>query len=181
MNLRDAIALIELAVPRPGGRGVWADLGAGDGTFTRALAELLGSTATIYAVDRDTRAIAALKRFATKANARVVPVEADFAVLPELPGLGGQWLDGMVLANALHFVRGPERVLARIAQTVRPGGRVVLVEYDERPPSRWVPYPIPAQRLPSLAAAAGLSAPVVVATRPSAFGGVLYAAAADRS
>jgi ubiquinone/menaquinone biosynthesis C-methylase UbiE len=181
VNLRDAVSLIRDAVPRLGGGATWADLGAGDGTFTRALAELLGSTATIYAVDRDTRALAALKRFATKANARVVPVEADFAVLPDLPGLGGQRLDGMLLANALHFVRDAEAVLERLVRLVRPRGRVVIVEYDRRAASRWVPYPIPAQRLPSLAAAAGLSTPVVVATRPSAFGGVLYAAAADRS
>ena len=180
MHLDAAVALIRDAVPPPGAGGTWADLGAGDGTFTRALAELLGSTATIYAVDRDTRAVAALKQFAAGASARVVPVEADFAVLLELPGLGGRGLDGMLLANALHFVRDAEAVLERLARLVRPRGRVVLVEYDRRAASRWVPYPISAQRLPALAAAAGLSTPKVVATRASAFGGVLYAAAAER-
>jgi ubiquinone/menaquinone biosynthesis C-methylase UbiE len=180
MNLRDAAALIHDAVPRPGTRASWADVGAGDGTFTRALAELLGSTATIYAVDRDARAIGALKRFAARASAHVIPVEADFALLLELPGLGGAGLDGLLLANALHFVRDAAGVLARLGRLLRPGGRVVLVEYDRRAASRWVPYPIPADRLPPLAAAAGLSTPVVVGTRPSAFGGVLYAAAAER-
>ena len=178
MNLGDAIALIRDAVPDPGGR--WADLGAGDGTFTRALATLLGPSATIYAVDQDARAVAALKRLAAKARARVVPMAADFTELLELPGLGGEGLDGLLLANALHFVRDAEVILARLVRLLRPGGRVVLVEYDRRVASRWVPYPIWVDRLPSLAAAAGLSTPVVVATRPSAFGGVLYAAAAER-
>jgi hypothetical protein len=55
----------------------------------------------------------------------------------------------------------------------------VLVEYDRRAASRWVPYPIPTARLPALAGSAGLSPFTVTATRRSAFGGVLYAAAAD--
>jgi hypothetical protein len=56
----------------------------------------------------------------------------------------------------------------------------VIVEYDRRAANRWVPYPIAMTRLPDLAARAGLSAPMVTATRPSAFGGILYVAAADR-
>ncbi|MGH7674960.1 MAG: hypothetical protein ACREMV_06785, partial [Gemmatimonadales bacterium] len=42
-------------------------------------------------------------------------------------------LDGILLANALHFVRNPDVVLARLAARVRPDGRVVVVEYDGRP------------------------------------------------
>jgi hypothetical protein len=57
---------------------------------------------------------------------------------------------------------------------------MVLVEYDRRTSSRWVPYPIPADRLPALAASAGPSRPVITATRPSTFGGNLYVATADR-
>jgi hypothetical protein len=51
--------------------------------------------------------------------------------------------DGMLLANSLHFVRDAAAVLARLAARVRPGGRVVLVEYDKRRASPWIPYPIP--------------------------------------
>jgi len=58
----DAVALIREAVPRAA--GTWADLGAGDGTFTRALARLLGLNSRIYAVDRDAQALAALERWA---------------------------------------------------------------------------------------------------------------------
>ena len=59
-------------------------------------------------------------------------------------------------------------------------GRVVLVEYERRAASRWVPYPIPLARLAALTASAGLTSPSITATRPSAFGGILYVAAADR-
>ena len=53
MNVRDAVQLIAPAVPA-GGR--WADLGAGRGTFTAALARLLGPGGTVYAIERDATA-----------------------------------------------------------------------------------------------------------------------------
>ena len=178
MNPSEAVALIRDAVPRPG--GTWADLGAGDGAFTRALAELLGPGSRIYAVDRDRRALGALRRWAATDAANVIPVLADFSGPFELPGLGGTPLDGMLLANALHFVGDAGLLLGRLVQRLRPGGRLVLVEYDRRRGNPWVPHPIPAARLPELAASAGLSTPIITATSPSAFGGSLYAAAADR-
>jgi SAM-dependent methyltransferase len=175
VNTRDAVALIADAVPRRA--GTWADVGAGDGTFTRALVDLLGPGARIYAVDRDARALASLRRWAARSGANVIPVEADFTRLLELPEL----LDGLLVANALHFARDADVVLARLAALVRPGGRVVIVEYDRRAASRWVPYPIGRDRLPDLTADAGLSPPRVTATVPSAFGGIIYVAAADRA
>jgi ubiquinone/menaquinone biosynthesis C-methylase UbiE len=178
VDTREAVALIAAAVPH--GAVTWADLGAGDGTFTRALVELLGPGARIYAVDRDARALAVLRRWAAREGANVIALEGDFTGSLELPRLGDARLDGLLLANTLHFIRDADVVLARLAALVRPGGRVVIVEYDRRAANRWVPYPISVERLPALAAAAGLSTPAITATRPSAFGGMLYVAAADR-
>jgi ubiquinone/menaquinone biosynthesis C-methylase UbiE len=178
VNTRDAIRLIGVAIPRRG--GTWADLGSGEGTFTRALVELIGPNGRIYAVDRDSGAIAALKRWATTNAPNVIPFVADFTRPFDVPGLEEPVLDGMLFANALHYVREADIVLARLATWLRPGGRVVFVEYDRRRASLWVPYPIPAARLPALATFAGLSTPVITATRPSAFGGNLYVAVADR-
>lgn len=172
------MALLAAAIPPE--PGTWADVGSGDGTFTRALVELLGPESRVYAVDRDARAITALGGSLSRSG-NVVPVEADFTRAFDLPGLDSTMLDGMLLANALHFVQDAETVLTRLVQRVRPGGRVVLIEYDRRAASRWVPFPIPRARLPALARAAGLSRPTVTATRPSDYGGVLYVAAADRT
>jgi len=177
VNTDEAVALIEDAVGERG--GVWADLGAGEGTFTRALVELLGPNSRVYAVDQDPAAVAALARW-SKSAPGVVPVEADFSRPFSLPHMEDTPLDGILLANALHFVRDAQAVLARLVTLLRPGGRVVLVEYDRRASSRWVPYPIPITRLPALASAAGLSTLKVTATRPSEYQGILYTAAADR-
>lgn len=178
MNARDAEALIAESVPR--GPGTWADLGAGGGTFTRALARLLEPGSRIYAVDRDPGAIASLERSGRADRVEVIPVTADFTRPLELPGIAGAQLDGILFANALHFAPRPGAVLARLVSWLRPGGRMVFVEYDGRRANRWVPYPIPTARLPELAAAAGLSAPAFTATRPSSYGGIIYVAAAER-
>jgi len=176
MNTSEATILIGSAVPSPG--GVWSDIGAGEGTFTRALAELLGPDGRIYAVDQDAEALAALDR-EMPANANVTTVVADFTRQFELPGLHDP-LDGILLANALHFMRDAATVLARLVTHLAPGGRVVFVEYDKRGPSRWVPFPIPTARLLELASIAGLTKPVITATRPSEYGGDLYVAWAER-
>lgn len=177
MNTRDAVALIADAVGEHG--GIWADLGAGSGTFTRALAELLGTDGRVYAVDRDHGAVAALRRLAHAKAGRVIPVRGDFTSSLELPGLT-QPLHGILLANALHFLRDAGAVLARLVELLRPGGRVVLVEYDRRSASLWVPHPTPIASLAALSREAGLTPFTVTATRPSAYQGVLYAAYATR-
>jgi ubiquinone/menaquinone biosynthesis C-methylase UbiE len=177
MNTRDAIALIASAMPEDSG-GVWADFGAGDGTFTRALVELLGAESRIYAVDRDATALSAIDRWPSTARANVIPVVADLTRPFELPALGDALLDGALFANTLHFMRHTDEVLARLVSLVKPGGRVVFVEYDRRGPSPWVPYPIPSTRLPALAASAGLLPPSIATRQPSAFGGELYVAVA---
>jgi SAM-dependent methyltransferase len=179
MKHRDAVALLEGAIPRR--PGIWADLGSGDGTFTRALAELVGPGSRIYAVDRDGSALAALARQKVGAGVEVIPVAADFTGPFDLPGFDeGTLLDGILLANALHFVSDPGPVLGRLVSRLRPGGRVVVVEYDNRAASRWVPYPIPSARWPTLAGLAGLTAPVITGSRRSAFGGALYVGVAAR-
>jgi len=172
MDQREAEELIAGAVAESS--GVWADVGAGTGTFTRALRALLPRESRIYAVDNDPAAIAALQDIAE----RVIPIRGDFSrsfELPELP------LDGMLLANALHFVRDQEVVLRRLVNLLRPGGRVVIVEYDRRAASRWVPFPMNAGAWLKLARTAGLENPRITARRPSMYAGELYVGVAERS
>ena len=182
MNSSDAIEMIRDAVGVS--VGVWADLGAGTGTFTRALTELLGAGSTVYAVDAEARAVRALRELSSSrsGNVTVIAVHADFTRPLELPGLvhGDAQLDGILLANALHFVRDAERVLSGLVKQLRPGGRVIVVEYDRREASQWVPYPITASRWLQLAESAGLTEPTITATRPSSYSGILYTGAATR-
>lgn len=178
MEIQEAIDLLRDAVGKS--QGAWADLGAGTGTFTRALAALLDAGSTIYAVDEDAGAVRALGELPGDGDTRIVPVRANFTRPLELPGLGSAQLDGILLANALHFVRDATGTLTRLAQMVRGGGRVIVVEYDRRLSSPWVPHPIPVARWPKLAGASGLIDATVTATRPSMYSGILYVGAATR-
>ncbi len=179
MDHRDAVAFLGTAV-HPGA-GTWADLGAGDGTFTRALVELLGPGSRVYAVDRDRGALASLEAWAREGHASLTAVAADFTGSFALPGVEKGRLDGLLVANALHYSAAPAAVLTELVAWLRPHGRVVLVEYDRPNANRWVPYPITVSRLAELADAAGLGPFTVAATRPSAFSGEMYVAFADRA
>lgn len=174
MEHAEMVELIRGGVPGPG--GVWADLGAGTGNFTRALRELLGPSGTIHAVDRDGRAVAALAGLAEQPGGAVLPLQADIAQPLRLPPL-----DGALTANALHFIRDQAAALGLIAGRLRAGGRMLVVEYDLAEPLRYVPYPLPPARLADLAAGAGLGQPTVVGRRVSPSSGVaMYAAVAMR-
>ena len=175
MDDHEAARLIAAAVPP--GPGTWADFGAGDGTFTRALTSRLGPGGRIFAVDRDARALAALAR---AGGSGVTIVRADLERVFELPGAEPGTLDGLLLANTLHFISAAAGVLARLAGWLRPGGLAVLIEYDQRRASRWVPYPIRPGDLNVLFDAAGLTPPNVVTRADSAFGGEMYVAVGQR-
>ena len=173
MDSRDAAGLIAPAVSAG---EQWADLGAGSGTFTVALARLVGPTGTVFAVDREMSAVAGLRALADSAHEKypgIVVSHADFTHSLELP-----LLDGALLANALHFVSDREQstVLRRVADRLKPTGAIVLVEYDNRPPSQWVPFPVSFLRLRDLARIAGLGTPTEIGRRRSMFGGSMYAA-----
>lgn len=172
MDHREAVALIAPAIPRA--VGTWADLGAGDGTFTLALASLLAPGACIHAVDRDAAALSVLRRAARHiAGVSIVCTRADFVAPLDLPPL-----DGVLLANALHYAEPEEqrRLLTRLRDGLLDGGRIVIVEYDGRRPSRWVPFVVSRKRLWELAVEAGMTPPREVGSRSSAFGGEIYAA-----
>jgi ubiquinone/menaquinone biosynthesis C-methylase UbiE len=154
---------------------VWADLGAGSGAFTLALADLLGPGAEIQAVDRDGSALRAnaLEMASRFAHARVRYMEADFAGALALP-----LLDGIVIANSLHFQRGQNQqgIIRRLRGYVRPGGRVVVVEYNIQRGNFAVPHPVPYPRWERLARVAGFEHTELVARRPSRFLREIYSA-----
>lgn len=176
MDHRDHVALLREAVA-PGGE--WADIGAGDGAFTLALADLLGPGGRIIAIDRDRGALA---RNAEAVGERFPSVHlttraADFTRPLDLPRL-----DGIVAANTLHFVARDRQVevVRALAVHLRPGGRFVVVEYDADRGNPWVPHPFRHETWVELATAAGLVDARRIATVPSRFLGAIYSAVATR-
>lgn len=170
MEHRDHVRLIEKGVPAG---GVWADLGSGRGAFTLALAECLGTESKIYSVDLDWRA---LKHQETRMKAEyplndVAYIRGDFTHKLDLPPL-----DGILIANALHFVREKESVLVQLREYLKPGGRFLLVEYNTNEGNYAVPHPISFQTWLALAESCGLHRTELLRTRPSSFLGEFFSA-----
>ncbi|MGD2068529.1 MAG: class I SAM-dependent methyltransferase [Gemmatimonadota bacterium] len=181
MTHPEAVDFIRSAVDvAPGAAGAWADLGAGTGTFTRALAQLLGAGGVVLAVDRDRRAVESLRGLAERSRdgARIEAVAGDLTAPGHIPALEDVTLDGVLFGNSLHFLSRPERALGWAGRRIVPGGRVVVIEYEREGASRWVPYPLPLRRLRTVLEAAGLPSPSVTARRPSAYHGEMYCAVA---
>lgn len=172
MTHDEAVALIRLAVA-PG--EAWAEVGAGHGTFTRALGELIGPTGSVWASDRDPAAVRTLEELALPGDATLRVARCDFTRSPDLPPA-----DGVLMANALHFVRDQESVLRHLIDQLVPGGKLLLVEYDRTRGTPWVPYPVPPARFRELAVAVGLEEPEEVGRRASRYHRAMYAAVARR-
>jgi SAM-dependent methyltransferase len=162
---RDHVNLIRPAKLVPG--GTWADLGASSGAFTLALRELTGAQASLYAVDRDKVRLGELerawrRRFGDATNLHLLP--ADFTGPLDLPVL-----DGLLMANSLHFHKDKVSILRHVGTLLKPGGRLLVVEYDVDVGNVWVPYPFSFEKFRLLATEAGYSMPRLLATHPSSF------------
>lgn len=103
------------------------DIACGDGIFTVPAAQ---HVETMYAVDLDTDLLARLDDYATQVGVEVTTVEGDASDLPEL--LPGR-VDGALLANVFHGVDDRAGFAATVREVLEPGGRFVVVNWDERP------------------------------------------------
>ena len=133
MTVNEAIKFIRPAIPP--NKGIWADIGAGNGIFTQALDQLLSVGSSIYALDKN---ISGLERLYLQ-NAQLIVEEYDFNDANPLP-----LLDGILMANTLHYSSNPEIVLKQLLKNLKPNGIFILIEYElNQPRGHWIPYPIP--------------------------------------
>jgi ubiquinone/menaquinone biosynthesis C-methylase UbiE len=108
-----------------------ADLGAGSGYFTVRLARAVGSAGKVYAVDIQQGMLDLLQRAVTRERlTNVIPVlstEND----PRLPE---QSLDLVLMVDVYHELSSPQVTLAHLKRALKPGGRLVLLEYRAEDP-----------------------------------------------
>lgn len=161
MNHRDHVDLLRSAFIFPG--GTWADLGSGTGAFTMALAELIGPTGVIYSVDKDKRSLReqSLALNDRYPQVKVQCIRGDFTRPLDLPPL-----DGIVIANALHFIAPPQKpeVIRLLKGYLRSRGSFVLVEYNVDQGNLWVPYPLTYASWETLALQCGFTHTRLLAT-----------------
>ncbi len=135
MQLKEAIKLINHPAIFQFGKMVWADFGCESGLFTHALVRRLAPGSKVYAIDRD------LKLFQKKEKNPEVIIEmmrSDFIQ----DKLHIDKLDGILMANSLHFVPNKTAFLKNCGLLFKNKGCFLIVEYDMDEPNPWVPYPI---------------------------------------
>lgn len=152
---------------------IWADLGSGEGAFTLALADLGGTGVTIYSVDKDKNRLDTQKDRinALFPRASLRYLQTDFTRQMNLPPL-----DGILMANSLHFIKDKKLLLANLLNYLKPGARFVVVEYNADQGNFWVPYPVSYNSLFYLVRDTGLTNPQLLEVVPSGFMNEMYSA-----
>ncbi len=108
------------------------DVGAGSGYMTIRLAKIVGDAGRVYASDIQPGMLQRLQRAVEKAKVgNVVPVLGAFDD-PKLPPAA---LDLVIMVDVYHELSQPQRVLQRIREALKPGGRLALFEYRAEDPS----------------------------------------------
>ncbi len=105
---------------------VVADLGCGTGYFARRMARAVAPKGRVYAVDIQPEMLALMKGLLEKeGTTNVIPVLGE-AGDPKLPKGGLDWI---LLVDVFHELQQPKAMLAKMRESLKPTGRVALVEY----------------------------------------------------
>ena len=105
-----------------------ADVGAGKGQLTLALAREVGPTGRVFATEIDA---ARLQRLREARLGNVTVVEAG----NDKTGLPAECCDAVVLRRVYHHLSDPAAVNASLLQALRPGGALVVIDFP--PPFFW--------------------------------------------
>ena len=103
-----------------------ADVGAGSGYFARRLAARVGPGGAVYAVDVQPEMVRMLEALARQPGlGQIKPVQGSATAVK----LAAASIDLALMVDVYHELEFPYEVLASIVQALKPGGRVVFVEY----------------------------------------------------
>ena len=163
MEIHEAIDLIWFT-PGKEENQAWADLGCGNGLFTRALASLLPGGSRIHAIDADEKTIREIP--ASYNGVLITKSVLDFTS----DSLVFHQVDGIMMANSLHYVKEKEPFLKRMIASLKMGGYFLLVDYDKERVNRWVPYPLQITSAEQLFLHCGAHSFKILKKRKSVFG-----------
>jgi SAM-dependent methyltransferase len=169
MDLSSAVSLIQSPLVNSAHPARWADLGAGSGLFTKALAGLLSAGSEIYAADK--KPVSVFSDFPRHITLHQLTI--DF-VTEELPF---NELDGILMANSFHYVKEKMAFIKKLIQALKKTGMLLVVEYDSNVPvGNWVPYPVDFLNLKILFMRAGFRTVEKLGEYPSVYGRKMYSA-----
>jgi ubiquinone/menaquinone biosynthesis C-methylase UbiE len=120
-----------------------ADVGAGDGTFALALARRVGPSGQVYATELDAERLADMRQAAADARLSNVMVIAGAVSSTNLPDACCEALFSRLV---YHHMTDPAAINADIFRTLRPGGRLVVIDFEPWGFMNWIGRPETADR-----------------------------------
>jgi len=121
--------LIENLPLRPGDKV--ADIGAGTGFFSLQMARIVGDAGLVFAVDIQPEMLDIIKERSTDQQLenvrRVLATEKS-------PGLPDNEIDLALFVDAYHEFEWPREVMSGVYTSLKPGGKIVLIEYRAEDP-----------------------------------------------
>ena len=161
LTLSETKKLIISAFPGEKSIQKWADLGCGNGLFANALSEFLKEGSKIFAIDKDSQIIQPV-------NSKV---EIKFMRNNFENGIAGiENLDGILMANSLHYVQNKEKLIQNLLQHLKPDGKFIIIEYDTKNANPWIPFPVDFDGLKQLFAVFGYNEIKIAGERRSIYG-----------
>ena len=109
-----------------------ADVGAGSGYMTVKMAKLVGPTGKVYANDIQPEMLALLRQ--RLAKEKITNVETVLGTVDD-PKLGPASVDLILLVDVYHEFQAPQQMLRKMREALKPGGRLVLLEYRKEDPA----------------------------------------------
>lgn len=111
---------------------VVADIGAGSGVISLLMAEQVLPSGTIMAVDVQDEMLDRLKQRATKAGyTNIKTIKGS----QKSPNLKPESIDLALMVDVYHEFEFPYEMMQALSKAMKPGGRVVLVEYRKEDPT----------------------------------------------
>jgi SAM-dependent methyltransferase len=119
-------------LPGANSTSVIADVGAGDGKYSREIARLLGPQSLIYATEIEEEKRDKITRESTKSalgNIRVIEAKVTATGLPN------ECCDGVFIHAVYHHITEPKPFLESLFASLRPGGKIAVIDFR---PTIWL-------------------------------------------
>jgi arsenite methyltransferase len=119
--------IMETLALKPG--QIMADIGSGGGYFTYRFAKAVGAKGKVYAIDTNQEFLTFIKKQAMEQGLTNIITRFTASEQPDLPK---HMFDFVFLRNVTHHIPNRINYFQRLKETLKPDGKIVIIEYDER-------------------------------------------------
>ncbi len=108
-----------------------ADFGAGSGAYTRALADAVGDTGTVYAIDIQSDLLRKLHNDATKNAVHTIEILCVDLEKKESTKLRTHSVDRVLISNTLFQLEDKNAPLIEARRILKPHGKLIIIDWTE--------------------------------------------------